>query len=82
MCFSRDTPAILLPKMATKRLEARAKLKETESKIESTVYQRGIKLPVEFATFKNMHIEALYGGVTASQLEKVRNIPILKAKKP
>jgi DNA-damage-inducible protein D len=59
----------------SKRLEARAKLKETESKIESTVYQRGIRLQVEFATFKNKHIEALYGGVSAAQLKKVRNIP-------
>jgi DNA-damage-inducible protein D len=61
--------------METKRLEARAKLKDTESKIESTVYQRGIKYPVEFATFKNKHIEALYGGISASQLKKMRNIP-------
>lgn len=58
-----------------KRLEARAKLKDTEMKIESTVYQRGIKLPVEFATFKNKHIEALYGGIPASQLKRMRNIP-------
>lgn len=58
-----------------KRLEARAKLKETENKIESTVYQRGIKLQVEFATFKNKHIEALYGGISAAQLKKVRGIP-------
>src|ERR1035437_9223838 len=59
----------------SKRLEARAKLKDTESKIESTVYQRGIRLQVEFATFKNKHIEALYGGISAAQLKKVRNIP-------
>lgn len=58
-----------------KRLEARAKLKDTERKIESTVYDRGIRLPVEFATFKNKHIEALYGGVQASQLKRIRNIP-------
>ncbi len=58
-----------------KRLEAREKLKDTEDKIESTVYQRGIKLHVEFATFKNKHIEALYGGIGAGQLKKVRNIP-------
>ena len=58
-----------------KRLEARAKLKDTESAIESTVYQRGIKLQVEFATFKNKHIEALYGGVGAGQLKKMRRIP-------
>ena len=58
-----------------KRLEARAKLKDTERKIESTVYKRGIKLPVEFATFKNKHIEALYGGIVASQLKKIRKIP-------
>ncbi|MFA5855040.1 MAG: DNA damage-inducible protein D [Candidatus Gracilibacteria bacterium] len=58
-----------------KRLEARAKLKETESKIESTVYQRGITLQVEFATFKNRHIEALYGGISAAQLKKMRKIP-------
>jgi DNA-damage-inducible protein D len=58
-----------------KRLEARAKLKDTERKIESTVYQRGIRLQVEFATFKNKHIEALYGGISAAQLKKVRKIP-------
>ena len=58
-----------------KRLEARAKLKDTERRIESTVYQRGIRLPVEFATFKNKHIEALYGGIPASQLKRIRNIP-------
>ena len=58
-----------------KRLEARNKLKETESKIEKTVYKRGIKFPSDFATFKNKHIEALYGGVSASQLKKIRNIP-------
>ena len=34
----------------TKRLEARAKLKDTETKIESTVYQRGIK----FAKFQEV----------------------------
>jgi DNA-damage-inducible protein D len=58
-----------------KRLEARAKLKDTEKKIQSTVYQRGIHLPVEFATFKNKHIEALYGGISASQLKRTRGIP-------
>lgn len=58
-----------------KRLEARAKLKDTERKIESTVYERGIRLPVEFATFKNKHIEALYGGIQASQLKRMRDIP-------
>lgn len=60
----------------SKRLEARAKLKETEKKIESTVYKRGIRLPVEFANFKNKHIKALYGGITASQLKKMRKIPV------
>ena len=62
-----------------KRLEARTKLKETERKIESTVYQRGIKLQVEFASFKNKHIEALYGGLSAVELKRLRNIP---AKRP
>jgi DNA-damage-inducible protein D len=62
-----------------KRLEARAKLKDIEKKIESTVYERGIKLPVEFATFKNKHIEALYGGVSSSQLKRVRRIPTGRA---
>lgn len=58
-----------------KRLETRGKLKETEKKIESTIYERGVRLPVEFATFKNRHIEALYGGMTASDLREKRNIP-------
>lgn len=59
-----------------KRLEARSKLKKTENKIESTVYSRGIKLQIEFATFKNKHIEALYGGVSTAELKKMRNIPL------
>jgi DNA-damage-inducible protein D len=58
-----------------RRLEAREKLKDTERKIESTVYKRGIRESVEFATFKNMHIEALYGGIPAGQLKRMRNIP-------
>ncbi|MBI5140141.1 MAG: DNA damage-inducible protein D [Candidatus Vogelbacteria bacterium] len=62
-----------------KRLEARAKLKETENKIESTVYERGIRLPIEFGSFKNKHIEALYGGLSAVDLRKRRKIPIGRA---
>lgn len=58
-----------------RRLEARGKLRETEGRIESTVYQRGIRLQVEFATFKNKHIEALYGGISASNLKRRRRIP-------
>lgn len=59
-----------------KRLEARAKLKETENKIESTVYRRGVKLQVEFASFKNKHIEALYGGISSVKLKRMRGIPL------
>jgi DNA-damage-inducible protein D len=62
-----------------KRLEARVKLKKTEAKIESTVYERGIKLPVEFGTFKNKHIEALYGGIAVVDLKKRKGIPIARA---
>lgn len=43
-----------------KRLEAREKLKISERKIEETVYNRWITKPIEFATFKNKKIEALY----------------------
>lgn len=62
-----------------KRLEARHKLKETEDKIEQTVYERGIRLPVEFATFKNKHIVALYGGISVVDLKRSRNIPNRRA---
>lgn len=58
-----------------KRLEARAKLKETEKNIESTVYRRGIKKGLEFATFKNLHIQSLYGGMSTTQLKVKKNIP-------
>lgn len=44
----------------TKRLEARKKLAKSERQIEDTIYSRWIKLPVEFATFKNKWIQALY----------------------
>ncbi len=62
-----------------KRLEARQKLKQTEKKIESTVYERGIKLPVEFASFKDSHIKSLYGGIGTNELKKKRNIPAKRA---
>jgi len=62
-----------------KRLESRAKLKNTESKIEGTVYERGIRTSVEFGTFKNRHIEALYGGISASDLKKKKGIPPVRA---
>jgi len=62
-----------------KRLEERGKLRETESKIERTVYQRGITQGSEFATFKNKHIEALYGGMNTPNLKRVRGIPKKRA---
>ncbi len=72
---TRKQELLELRDQETKRLEARAKLKDTERKIESTVYERGIRFPVEFATFKNKHIEALYGGISSSELKKIRKIP-------
>lgn len=57
-----------------KRLEARAKLKDTESKIEETIYHRGILHPAEFATFKNKKIEELYQ-MSTTALKNKRNIP-------
>jgi DNA-damage-inducible protein D len=57
-----------------KRLIARKKLKDTESKIEETVYTRGIDKPVEFATFKDSKIQALYG-MTTRDLKQKRKIP-------
>lgn len=64
-----------LASVDTARLEAREKLKETEEKIERVVYKRGIRLPVEFATFKDKHIQGLYGGLKTNDLKKVRGIP-------
>ena len=61
-----------------KRLEARAKLKISEAKIEETVYHRGITLPVEFATFKNKKIEALYN-MSVKALKTKRGIPEKRA---
>ncbi len=58
-----------------KRLEERNKLRDTERKIERTVYGRGIKQSIEFATFKNKHIEALYGGINTVDLKRRRSIP-------
>jgi DNA-damage-inducible protein D len=57
-----------------KRLEARQKLKISEEKIEKTVYQRWIRLPVEFATFKNKKIETLYN-MSVKALKSRRWIP-------
>ncbi len=61
-----------------KRLEARAKLKISEEKIEETVYKRGITLPVEFATFKNKKIENLYN-MSVKALKAKRWIPTHRA---
>ncbi len=61
-----------------KRLEARKKLKENEAKIEETVYHRGIQLPVEFATFKNKWIAALYN-ISVKSLKHRRWIPEKRA---
>ncbi len=58
-----------------KRIEARERLKETERKIEGTVYKRGIKKSVEFAEFKDKHIRGLYGGKGIATLKKERKIP-------
>lgn len=63
----------------SRRLVSRAKLKQTEKKIQSTVYERGIILPVEFGTFKNRHIEALYGGISIIDLKKKKGIPATRA---
>ena len=57
-----------------KRLEARAKLKVSEEKIEETVYNRWITLPIEFATFKNKKIETLYN-MSVKSLKTKRWIP-------
>jgi DNA-damage-inducible protein D len=72
---TRKQELLELREAETKRLEARAQLKDTEQKIESTVYQRGITLPAEFASFKNKHIEALYGGLKTQDLKRMRKIP-------
>lgn len=58
-----------------KRLEARERLKETERKIEGTVYGRGIKTSADFASFKDKHIRGLYGGMGVSSLKRKRRIP-------
>lgn len=62
-----------------KRLLERGKLRDTEKKITRTVYQRGIKRSIEFATFKNKHIEALYGGINTPSLKKMRKVPRKRA---
>ena len=61
------------------RIEARQKLRETESKVKGVVYKRGISRPVEFATFKDTHIKALYGGSTTRDIKAVRKIPDSRA---
>ncbi len=61
-----------------KRLVAREKLKQSEKKIGETIYNRWIKLPVEFATFKNKWIEALYG-ISVKTLKERKWIPVKRA---
>lgn len=61
-----------------KRLHAREKLKISEGKIEQTIYSRGITSPMEFASFKDKNIKALYNMSTNSLKEK-RWIPKSRA---
>ncbi|MDQ7023918.1 MAG: hypothetical protein Q9M97_10655 [Candidatus Gracilibacteria bacterium] len=61
-----------------KRLQAREKFRKSEREIEETIYNRGIKLPVEFATFKNKGIQALYG-ISVKKLKEKRGIPEKKS---
>lgn len=61
-----------------KRLEARKKLKQSEEQIEKTIYERWIKLPAEFATFKNKWIEAFYN-ISVKKLKEKRKIPEKRA---
>jgi DNA-damage-inducible protein D len=61
-----------------KRILARQKLKETESKIEETIYMRWISQPWEFATFKNKKIEALYK-ISTQDLKSKRWVPKKRA---
>lgn len=62
----------------TKRLQAREKLRKSERQIEETIYNRWIKLPFEFATFKNKWIQALYW-ISVKKLKAKRNIPEKRA---
>ncbi len=57
-----------------KRLDAREKFRKSERQIEETIFNRGIKLPIEFATFKNKWIQALYG-ISVKALKEKRSIP-------
>lgn len=57
-----------------KRLQAREKFRKSEREIEETIYNRGIKLPFEFAIFKNKWIQALYW-ISVKKLKEKRNIP-------
>lgn len=61
-----------------KRLEARAKLKVSENKIERTVYTRWISEPKDFASFKNKKIETLYN-MSTKVLKAKRKIPEKRA---
>jgi DNA-damage-inducible protein D len=61
-----------------KRLEARKKLAKSEREIEDTIYKRWIKLPIEFATFKNKWIQALYW-LSVKALKIRKNIPEKRA---
>jgi DNA-damage-inducible protein D len=57
-----------------KRLVARSKLSESEAKVEETVYHRWISHPIEFASFKNSKILALYN-ISTRDLKAKRWIP-------
>ena len=47
--------------------------------IRSTIYRRGINSPQQYASFKDTHIKALYGGKTTKELKEKRNIPEKRA---
>ena len=61
-----------------KRLVAREKFRKSEREIEETIYNRWIKLPFEFATFKNKWIQSLYW-ISVKKLKEKRGIPKKRA---
>lgn len=78
MYFATQTRKQELQQLAEyeqKRLASRKKLSETEKTIRGTVYGRGINTSLDFASFKDYHIQALYGGMTTKQLKAKKKIP-------
>lgn len=60
------------------RLEARAKLKDTQKELHGNLYQRNVRKPAEIAQVHNTHDKAIYGGMPTKKVKERMGAPLTR----